>query len=99
MEQCCVVANEALLYLINSLPKDVEGPQKEMREAFCEAQDWIHTLYGNLTAEREKAMEALKANETIKAPRTVSFSDKIEHVSEGVAARNEVVYSAEKKED
>jgi hypothetical protein len=94
MEESCVIANEALLFLIHSIPKDVEGAQKEMREAFCEAQDWIHTLYGTLTSEREKAVEAMKVNETI---RKVSFSDKIEHVSEE-APRNEVVYS-EKKED
>jgi len=69
MEDSCIVANEALLYLINSIPKDVEGIQKEMRESFCEAQDWLHTLYGQLQAEREKTMAILKQNEiVIKAP-------------------------------
>jgi len=83
MEEACEAANLALYLLIRALPSDIDGEKGEMRACFCEAQDWLQTLYAELKAEKDKAMEECKKN--------VTFCDKIEHVSEG-APRNEVIW-------
>jgi hypothetical protein len=107
MEKACIVANEAILFLIRSIPKDAEGDKGEMRASLCEAQDWIHTLYAELKEARAKAMETLgvkradspcpcgdceEEEEVKETPKKVSFSDKIELVSEE-APRNEVIWN------
>lgn len=83
MEEACEAANVALYILIRCLPSDIDGEKGEMRACFCEAQDWLQTLYTELKAEKDKAMEEVKKN--------VRFNDKIELVSEG-EPKNEVVW-------
>ena len=83
MEEACEAANLALYVLIRSLPADIGGEKGEMRACFCEAQDWLQTLYLEMKAEKDKAFEEIKKN--------VTFSDKVEIVSEGVP-KNEVIW-------
>jgi hypothetical protein len=94
MEQMCEVANEALLFLIRSIPKDADGDKGEMRRAFCDAQDWIHTLYAELQEQREAAMKTLGVVRP-DSPNGSVEPDKIEHLSEE-KPRNMVVYDSVK---
>ena len=83
MEEACEAANLALYVLIRSLPADIDGEKGEMRACFCDAQDWLQTLFLELKAEKDKAMEEVKKN--------VRYNNTVEHVSEG-EPKHEVIW-------